>query len=175
MANPPKHTLSVTAVIENDGDILFMQRKDDLANFPAKWVFPGGKVEPGEDAIEALVREIDEEVGIKRDFHVAFLDSYSFVRSEDESTAVGLVFLIKVNRRSISVEKSAFQDYQWIKPEQVFNFDTIYGMEVHVRNALIAMKKNCLWDWKALSVSHYQDKDEDIKKIDLERLRQNND
>lgn len=54
----------VAAVIERDGLILAARRTGppDLAG---KWEFPGGKVEPGEDDIAALIRECVEEIGVR--------------------------------------------------------------------------------------------------------------
>jgi len=53
----------VAAVIELEGKFLGCRRAPgkSLAGF---WEFPGGKVEPGESDTEALVREIDEELGV---------------------------------------------------------------------------------------------------------------
>ncbi len=53
----------VAAVIERDGRILIAQRRRTDAH-PLKWEFPGGKVEPGETAEHALVRELREELGV---------------------------------------------------------------------------------------------------------------
>jgi 8-oxo-dGTP diphosphatase len=52
----------VAAVIENEGKILATQR--GYGEFEGMWEFPGGKVEPGESAGQALVREINEELGV---------------------------------------------------------------------------------------------------------------
>src|SRR5581483_1439401 len=54
----------VAAVIERDGQILAARRTGppDLAG---KWEFPGGKVEPGEEDIAALIRECEEEIGVR--------------------------------------------------------------------------------------------------------------
>jgi 8-oxo-dGTP diphosphatase len=54
----------VAAVIERDGLILAARRTGppDLAG---QWEFPGGKVEPGEDDIAALIRECVEEIGVR--------------------------------------------------------------------------------------------------------------
>jgi len=51
----------VAAVIEKDTKILCAQRKAGqfLSN---KWEFPGGKIEPGELPVDALKREIREEL-----------------------------------------------------------------------------------------------------------------
>ena len=44
-------------------EVLICQRKPDQP-MSLKWEFPGGKIEPGESAHEALVRELREELGI---------------------------------------------------------------------------------------------------------------
>ena len=50
----------VAAVIQRDGLILATQR--GYGDYKGWWEFPGGKMEPGETAREALVREIREEL-----------------------------------------------------------------------------------------------------------------
>jgi 8-oxo-dGTP diphosphatase len=55
--------LVVAAVLEREGRILIGQRKR-TGRHPFKWEFPGGKVEPGEDPRQALVRELREELAI---------------------------------------------------------------------------------------------------------------
>lgn len=44
-------------------EVLFAQRPLGKA-YAGYWEFPGGKIEPGESVIQALVREIDEELGV---------------------------------------------------------------------------------------------------------------
>lgn len=54
----------VAAVItRTDGSVLLGQRAAGTF-YPGYWEFPGGKVEAGEDARTALIRELEEELGI---------------------------------------------------------------------------------------------------------------
>lgn len=50
-------------ILKDDGRVLAARRSSSM-DLPGKWEFPGGKVEPGETPEEALIREINEELGI---------------------------------------------------------------------------------------------------------------
>lgn len=43
---------------------LLTRRPAHLANHPGQWALPGGRLEPGESAEEAALRELDEEVAV---------------------------------------------------------------------------------------------------------------
>lgn len=51
------------ALIDADGRILLAQRPEGKA-LAGLWEFPGGKLEVGERPEDALIRELDEELGI---------------------------------------------------------------------------------------------------------------
>jgi len=60
---PDKH--GVVAVLQDDsGRYLFIRRGLKLTRAPGWWCFVGGEVEPGEAQDAAIVREVQEEVGL---------------------------------------------------------------------------------------------------------------
>ena len=54
-------TVKVVAAIIRDGNKVFATQRG-YGDYKDGWEFPGGKVEPGETAQQALVREIKEEL-----------------------------------------------------------------------------------------------------------------
>ena len=55
--------VAAVALIDPDGRVLIAQRPEGKA-MAGLWEFPGGKVEPGETPEAALIRELDEELGL---------------------------------------------------------------------------------------------------------------
>ena len=55
--------VSAVALMDPDGRVLLAQRPEGKS-MAGLWEFPGGKVEPGETPEAALVRELQEELGI---------------------------------------------------------------------------------------------------------------
>lgn len=51
------------ALVDADGRVLVQRRPEGKA-MAGLWEFPGGKIEPGETPEAALVRELEEELGI---------------------------------------------------------------------------------------------------------------
>lgn len=60
------HILVLGVVRNMDGQLLITRRSLDI-KFPGMWEFPGGAAKHGETLIEAVKREIYEEIGIEVD------------------------------------------------------------------------------------------------------------
>jgi len=54
----------VNAVMLRDASVLLARRSAARRNYPNLWSFPGGHVEEGEDFVQALHRELQEEIGV---------------------------------------------------------------------------------------------------------------
>jgi len=62
---PEQAVLTVVALaLIDEAGLVLMQRRPAHRTHGGLWEFPGGKVEPGEGTRAALVREIEEELGL---------------------------------------------------------------------------------------------------------------
>ena len=65
MAKPKTPLPVVAAVIEDAAGRVLVAQRPAHKHLACKWEFPGGKVEAGETPVDALARELREELGIE--------------------------------------------------------------------------------------------------------------
>jgi len=110
---------AASVIVLRDGplEVLLLRRNDRSSFVPGAWVFPGGAIEPGEQAADAAVRETREECGID-------LDPNTLVLTSRWITPVGIpkrfdtwFFLAKVARETaVTVDGSEIVEGMWITP-----------------------------------------------------------
>ena len=99
-------------------EVLVCQRKPDQP-MSLKWEFPGGKIEPGERAEDALARELDEELGIS----AMIGRRVARVRHKYRNGgAIDLQFFV-VREFSGALENRIFNDIQWANLRSLPGYD----------------------------------------------------
>ncbi|NNG12501.1 MAG: Nudix family hydrolase, partial [Halobacteria archaeon] len=72
MSTPPEIRVAVGVIRRADGRVLLAQRPTGKS-MAGYWEFPGGKIEPGESPVDALARELHEELCIDIDTALPWL------------------------------------------------------------------------------------------------------
>ncbi len=116
MKRPAKQVAA--ALIVRNRRILICQRTRHQA-MPLKWEFPGGKIERGEQPVDALRRELEEELGID----ASIGDEVVRIRhTYRHGGAVELRFFL-VRDFTGELENRIFRDIQWVRWAELPNFD----------------------------------------------------
>lgn len=78
MPPPRPAAVLVPVVARSELTVLLTQRTETLPTHAGQIAFPGGKLEAGESAVDAALRESEEEIALDRKFVdvLGFLDSY---------------------------------------------------------------------------------------------------
>ena len=99
---------------------MLLQQRPPHTSLPNLWEFPGGKVEPQETPEAALVRELEEELGIST--HASCLAPATFA-----SAPLGeshLLLLLYVCRKWQGVPEARHATaLQWVRPAQMYALD----------------------------------------------------
>lgn len=108
----------VAALIENDNKVLLAKRSTGDSNVFGKWEFPGGKVEPEENEINAIEREIKEEFELiikAKEFVINSICEYP--------TKVVDLRLYKCDYESGEFNLHDHSEYKWVNKEELLEYD----------------------------------------------------
>ena len=112
-----------------EGRVLIAERLGD-GPFHGLWEFPGGKIATDETAIEALSRELAEELGIE----ITACASFMNLRHEYDDRIVTIEFFLVSDWKSEPVGREG-QALRWV-PRERLNADELLPADVPVIEAL---------------------------------------
>ncbi|HEX8946626.1 MAG TPA: NUDIX hydrolase [Candidatus Paceibacterota bacterium] len=113
-----------TVVINSEGKFLLIKRASCEEHYPDLWDIPGGTLEPGEDPIEAAVREVKEESGlVVTDYELfAYTSKVDLAKNKQ---FLRLIFKARYKSGEVVLEPREHDDYRWIDPADVVNYRAV--------------------------------------------------
>ena len=104
----------VAALILRGDNVLCCQRTE-YQTLPLRWEFPGGKIEAGEEAREALRRELDEELGVQAEIGAKIAQ---LQHQYQNGNAVELQFFA-VERYEGELQNRIFREIRWVNRREL--------------------------------------------------------
>lgn len=133
--NLPK--VVVGGLIYQNKKILICQRNEE-ADHPLKWEFPGGKLKDAENNQEALKRELKEELNIEIN-EMFFFDEYLY-EYKKLSKNLKLIFF-QIFQFEGEIQNKVHQQLKWIDISKLGDYDFLEG-DLKIINKLMNNDSN---------------------------------
>ena len=109
----------VCALLKKNGRLLIAQRPAHK-HLPNKWEFPGGKVEAGEAAAAAIIREIQEELGCQ----ITELQPLPTFLHDYQTVIIKMIpFVCVLRPGSPAPQPHEHQALAWVTPMELRSYD----------------------------------------------------
>ncbi|MGB8274814.1 MAG: (deoxy)nucleoside triphosphate pyrophosphohydrolase [Alphaproteobacteria bacterium] len=117
-AHLPVVLVAAVALVDPDGRVL-LARRPAGKHMEGLWEFPGGKVHDGETPEQALIRELDEELGI--DVAASCLAPLTFASHRYEAFHLLMpLYVCRVWKGTVTAREG--QDLAWARPAQLASY-----------------------------------------------------
>lgn len=124
---PPfaNHTIGVGGLVFNDRrEILTIREQDHVNRYPHNWKFPGGMLDRYEKFEQGVIREIDEETGIKACFE-SFIGFLHHNKGQFMTSNIYAVCKLKALSHEITIQESEIADARWFPVDDYLNDENI--------------------------------------------------
>jgi ADP-ribose pyrophosphatase YjhB (NUDIX family) len=100
----PGHTVGALCLIEHEGRLLMLDQHHRQG-----WTFPGGLINRGEDAEHAVVREVEEETGLRIEVGLPFA-----IVVDPSSRRVDVLYWVEADQASAVRASGEAQTAEWV-------------------------------------------------------------
>lgn len=122
---------TVSCFIEHQEQILFLLRQDHKSE-GNKWGIPAGKIDPGEDALTAIQREIYEETRIKLE-KVSFKFFKRVFVKYDEYDFVFTMFSAQAASPEVVINAAEHKDFIWQDKNKMLKLNLVKDMDACIK------------------------------------------
>ncbi len=122
----------VSCFVECGNEFLMLQRMDSKSE-GGKWGVPAGKLNPGESSVDAVVRELYEETGIRQSpFEMGYFRKL-FVRYP-EYDFIYHMFKVKLEQKpEVKIKADEHKGFCWATPEEALKLPLILDEDSCIR------------------------------------------
>ena len=114
-------TSVVAVIVDDEGRVLLTRRS--IPPFQGDWVMPGGKIDLGEPIVEAVKREVWEEVGLEVETG-ELVDIFEHVTpGVDNYHFIILYYRCTPLYCDINHNKDEVDEARWVKPEELSSYN----------------------------------------------------
>ena len=111
---------TAVVILDDNDNILLLLRSKKSSWMPAKWGFPGGKIEPGENSAEAVTRETKEETDLDIEIsNLKHLDNFSNKGID--------MFYVSSYDGSVKIDFE-HDDHKWVARKDMQRYSTTPGL-----------------------------------------------
>lgn len=138
MSGKQQYIIAIGVIQNAEGKILVTQRNDPRNRFSHnKWQYPGGSIEFGEHPVDALVREIQEEVGIDVEPVIDQPIVYSHLYKEQNVHIIAMTYPAVYKSGTIDITGDPETgDYKWCTVEEIQQLDCLPLVQEMTEDAL---------------------------------------